>query len=223
MFRSWTPTERYYAHASRPGRLPAWIRLLLALALIAALCETLASAISPIAWVLAAPMTALALYYNGESVLTSLTEQPDAAAAPAVPAVPESKTVAYQQMREWHTEQLAELVGTCTQEQIAQVRTLLTRIERVWARLWVEHEALTGEQERIEADRPITSESARAAAEVARRRQVMVARADRLERLGRTLPERISTLAGGYTPDAVSEGLSLAMLETQVGIDQLAS
>lgn len=223
MFQSWTPEQRRYEYAARPARLPAWVRLLGALAIIAAICETLASAFSPIAWVLAAPLTALALYYNGESVLVALSEPAVAIAASSGPILPARKAPAYQQMRAWHVEQLAELVGTCSQEQIAQVRTMLTRIERVWVRLWAEHDSLICEQQRIESDRPMTVETMEAASAVAARRSVIVARADRLERLGRTLPERMAALAGGYTPDAVSEGLSLAMLETQAGIDHLAS
>lgn len=223
MFQSWTPAQRNYAHAARPRRLPAWLRLLAALALIAVICDILANAISPLAWLLALPLVALTLYYSGESVLVAMTEPLEPAAAPALPVVPHDKAVAFAQMREWHSEQLAELVGTCSQEQIAQVRTLLVRIERVWARLWVEHEALLAEHARLAADLPPTLAHVAAMRHTTERRAVIVARADRIERLGRTLPERIATLAGGYTPDAVREGLSLAMVEAQFGIDQLAS
>ncbi len=225
MFPSWTPTQRHYAHAARPARLPAWIRLLAALALILTICDVLASAFSPLAWILAAPLVALALYYDGESVLVEFADahapEPDAAVTGA--GVPAAKRIAHQQMRDWHRDQLAELVGTCTQEQIGQVRTLLTRIERVWARLWVEHEALGAELERTAADVPQTAAQHRAMGQMRAQRAVIVARADRLERLGRTLPERIATLAGGYAPDAVRQALSLAMVEAQFGIDRLAS
>lgn len=223
MFQSWTPEQRSYAHAARPRRLPAWLRLLAALALIALICDLLGSTISPLAWLLAPPLVALALYYTGESVLVAITEAPEPAAAAAAPVVPVARAVAFAQMREWHLEQLAELVGTCSQDQIAQVRTLLVRIERVWARLWVEHEALGLEHGRLAADVPPTAAQLAAMRTLVDRRAVIVARADRLERLGRTLPERIAALAGGYTPDAVREGLSLAMVEAQFGIDQLAS
>lgn len=223
MFQAWTPEQRNYAHAARPGRLPAWLRLLSVLALIAVVCDVLGSTISPLAWILAVPLVALALYYNSESVLIAMADDPEPVAAPAPPAVPAAKTVGFAHMRGWHTEQLAELVGTCTPDQIAQVRTLLVRIERVWARLWLEHESLGAEHGRLAADVPATLAQRAAMRKLAERREVIVARADRLERLGRTLPERIATLAGGYTPDAVREGLSLAMVEAQFGIDQLAS
>ncbi|MCU1690041.1 MAG: hypothetical protein JWN20_1969 [Jatrophihabitantaceae bacterium] len=223
MFQTWTPEQRNYAHAARPGRLPAWIRLLSALGLVAFVCDILSSAISPLCWILAVPLAALALYYNGESVMTAMAEVPEPAVAPAPTAVPNGKTVALAQMRVWHREQLAELVGTCTQEQIGQVRTMLTRIERVWARLWAEHESLGFEHDRLAADVPPTRAQRETMRVLAERRDIIVARADRLERLGRTLPERIATLAGGYTRDAVREGLSLAMVEAQFGIDQLAA
>jgi hypothetical protein len=223
MFPSWTPAQRNYAHAARPGRLPAWLRLLSSLAVIAVICDILGSVISPVAWILAAPLVTLALYYNGESVLIALGEDAEPVSAPAPPTVPQAKIVAFAQMRVWHDEQLAELVGTCTQDQIGQVRALLTRIERVWARLWVEHESLGVEHDRLGADVPRTLGQYAAMRKLLERREVIVARADRLERLGRRLPERIATLAGGYTPDAVGEGLSLAMVEAQFGIDQLAS
>lgn len=223
MFQSWTPAQRNYAHAARPGRLPAWMRLLSAIALIVVICDILGSAISPLAWILAAPLVALAFYYNGESVLIAMAEDSEPIAAPTPPAVPVAKLVAFAQMRDWHAEQVAELVGTCTQDQIGQVRTLLTRIERVWARLWVEHESLGIEHGRLAADVPPTLAQYAAIRKLVERREVIVARADRLERLGRTMPERIATLAGGYTRDAVREGLSLAMVEAQFGIDQLAS
>lgn len=224
MFQSWTPAQLNYAHAARPRHLPAWLRMLATLLVMAVICEILAGTVSPLCWILAAPLTALAVYYNGESVLISIKEaqDPEPAAVPA-PIVPMAKLVARQQMRDWHADQIAELVGTCTPDQIAQVRTLLTRIERVWARLWVEHEALGVEHGRLGADVPPTVAQYAAMRKLIERREVIIARADRLERLGRTLPERINTLAGGYTPDAVREGLSLAMVEAQFGIDLLAS
>lgn len=224
MFQSWTPAQLNYADAARPRHLPAWLRMLSTLGVIAVICGILASVVSPVCWILAAPLIALAVYYNGESVLIALTETQDAEPVVApLPVVPAAKLIARQQMRDWHLDQIAELVGTCTPDQLTQVRTLLTRIERVWARLWVEHESLGVEHGRLAADVPPTVAQRAAMHKLVERQAVIVAAADRLERLGRTLPDRIATLAGGYTPDAVHEGLSLAMVEAQFGIDQLAS